>query len=216
MAIRNILFDLDGTLLDTNELIIQSFQHTYQRHLNKHVDKKDIIKTFGEILKITLDREFGDDSGEAINTYRNFQIGKFEKLISIHDGVKEGVIKLYKQGYKLGVVTSRLNESAIKGLNHFGLMEYFNIIIGADDTEKHKPDPTPAFMALKELGGKPEETIFVGDSAFDVLCGKNAGIKSVIVGWSALPMDIILKHEPDYVVDSMEELVALVEKSNNL
>lgn len=216
MAIRNILFDLDGTLLDTNELIIQSFQHTYQRHLNKQVDKEEIIKTFGEILKITLDREFGDDSEEAIKTYRNFQIGKFEKLISIHAGVKEGVIKLYKQGYKLGVVTSRLNESAIRGLNHFGLMEYFNIIIGADDTEKHKPDPTPAFMALKEMGGKPEETIFVGDSPFDVLCSKNAGIKSVIVGWSALPMDMILKHEPGFVVDSMENLVALVEKLNNL
>lgn len=216
MAIRNILFDLDGTLLDTNELIIQSFQHTYQRHLNKHVDKEDIIKTFGEILKITLDREFGDDSEEAIKTYRNFQIGKFEKLISIREGVKEGVMKLYNQGYKLAVVTSRLNKSAIMGLNHFGLMEYFDIVIGADDTDKHKPDPTPAFMALQEMGGKPEETIFVGDSPFDVLCGKNAGIKSVIVGWSALPMDIILKHEPDYVVDSMEELVALVEELNDL
>ncbi len=60
MAIKNILFDLDGTLLDTNELIIQSFQHTYKRHLNKHVDKEEIIKSFGEILKITLDREFGE------------------------------------------------------------------------------------------------------------------------------------------------------------
>ncbi|MGK0468844.1 pyrophosphatase PpaX [Clostridium sp.] len=211
MTIRNILFDLDGTLLDTNELIIQSFQHTYQRHLNKDVDKEDIIKNFGEILKITLDREFGDDSEEAIKTYRNFQIGEFEKLISIRDGVKEGVIKLYKQGYKLGVVTSRMNKSAIMGLNHFGLMEYFDVIIGADDTEKHKPDPTPALMALKKIGGKQDETIFVGDSPFDVLCAKNAGIKSVIVGWSALPMDMILKYEPGYVVDSMEELLAVVE-----
>jgi pyrophosphatase PpaX len=211
MAIKNILFDLDGTLLDTNELIIQSFQHTYQKHLNKHVDKEEIIKTFGEILKITLDREFGDDSEEAIKTYRDFQIEKFEELILIPKGVKEGIIKLYKQGYRLAVVTSRLNESAIRGLNHFGLMGYFDIIIGADDTDKHKPDPTPALMALKEMGGKPEETLFVGDSPFDILCGKNAGIKSVVVEWSALPMDIILKYEPDYVVDSMEKLVALVE-----
>lgn len=212
MTIKNILFDLDGTLLDTNELIIQSFQHTYQKHLNKQVDKEDIIKTFGEILQITLDREFGDVSGEAIKTYRNFQVGKFEKLISIHNGVKEGVIKLHEQGYKLGVVTSRLNESSIMGLNHFGLMEYFDIIIGADDTDKHKPDPAPALMALKKLGGKPGETILVGDSPFDVLCGKNAGIISVVVGWSALPMDMILKYEPDYVVESMEEFIALVQK----
>jgi len=212
MTIRNILFDLDGTLLDTNELIIQSFQHTYQRHLNKQVDKEDIIKNFGEILKITLDREFGEEGEEAIKTYRGFQVGNFEKLIAIHEGVKEGVIELHRQGYKLGVVTSRLNDSAIRGLNHFGLKDYFESIIGADDTDQHKPDPTPAFMALKELGGKPEETLLVGDSSYDVLCGKNAGITSVVVGWSALPMDIILKYEPDYVVDSMEELLALVER----
>ncbi|MBU3092419.1 pyrophosphatase PpaX [Clostridium sp. CF011] len=212
MAIRNILFDLDGTLLDTNELIIQSFQHTYKMHLNKQVDKEEIIKNFGEILKITLDREFGDDSEEAIKTYRRFQTGNFEKLITIHKGVREGIIELHRQGYNLGIVTSRLNDSAIKGLKHFGLMDYFESIIGADDTDQHKPDPTPALMALKELKGKPEETIFVGDSPFDVLCAKNAKITSVVVGWSALPMDMILKYEPDYVVNSMEEFMRLVEK----
>ncbi|MCB2298841.1 pyrophosphatase PpaX [Clostridium tagluense] len=212
MAIRNILFDLDGTLLDTNELIIQSFQHTYQRHLNKQVDKEKIIKNFGEILKITLDREFGAASEEAIKTYRSFQIENFEKLITIHSGIKEGVIELHKQGYKLGIVTSRLNDSALRGLNHFGLKDYFESIVGADNTDVHKPDPTPAFMALKELGGKPEETLLVGDSPYDILCGKNAGITSVLVGWSALPMEVLLKYEPDYIVDSMEELVSLVGK----
>lgn len=212
MTIRNILFDLDGTLLDTNELIIQSFQHTYKTHLNKQVDREYIIKNFGEILKITLDRDFGEYSDEAIKTYRSFQVGNFEKLITIQSGVKEGVIELHKQGYKLGVVTSRLNDSALRGLKHFGLMDYFECIIGAADTELHKPDPTPAFLALDKMGGNPSETLFVGDSPFDILCGKNAGIASVIVGWSALPMDIILKYEPNYIVDNMVELLELVEK----
>jgi len=215
MAIKNILFDLDGTLLDTNELIIQSFKHTYKRHLNKHVHKEEIIKSFGEILKITLDREFGEYSEEAIKTYRGFQVENFEKLIAIHNGVGEGVKELHRLGYKLGIVTSRLNESTVKGLKHFGLVDYFESIISADDTEIHKPDPTPAFMALAKLGGKPEETIIVGDSPFDILCGKNAGITAVAVGWSALPMDIILKCEPDYVVESMEELMVLIEKLND-
>jgi len=215
MAIRNILFDLDGTLLDTNELIIQSFQHTYQRHLNKHVDKEEIIKNFGEILTITLDREIGEAGNEAVKTYRSFQNGNFEKLITIHKGVKEGIIELHKQGYKLGIVTSRLNNSAMRGLEHFGLKDYFESIVGADNTDIHKPDPTPAFMGLKELGGIPEETLLVGDSPYDILCAKNAGITSVVVGWTALPMDMLLKHEPDYVVDSMEELVALVQKLKN-
>ena len=212
MAIKNILFDLDGTLLDTNELIIQSFQHTYKRHLNKHVDKEYIIKSFGEILKITLDREFGEVSDEAIKTYRGFQVGNFEKLISMHSGVADGVKELHRLGYKLGIVTSRLNESAIRGLKHFGLMDYFESIISADDTEIHKPDPTPALMALAQLGGKVQETMIVGDSSFDILCGKNAGMTSVAVGWSALPKEIIIKCEPNYVVESMEDLVALIVK----
>ena len=71
-------------------------------------------------------------------------------------------------------------------------------------------------MALKELEGKPEETIIVGDTPFDVLCGKNAGMISVVVGWSAFPMEMILKHEPDYVVESMEELVTLVNRLKEL
>ncbi|MBU3113036.1 pyrophosphatase PpaX [Clostridium lacusfryxellense] len=212
MAIKNILFDLDGTLLDTNELIIQSFQHTYKRHLNKDVDKEYVIKSFGEILKITLDREFGEVSDEAIKTYRDFQVGNFEKLISIHSGVAEGIKELHRLGYKLGIVTSRLNESAIRGIKHYGLMDYFEVIISADDTEIHKPDPTPALMALAKLGGNVLETMIVGDSSFDILCGKNAGMTSVAVGWSALPKEIILKCEPDYVVESMENLVSLIEK----
>lgn len=215
MAIRNILFDMDGTLIDTNELIIQSFKYTYQKHLNIEADRDEIIKHFGEILKDTMDREFGDQSQEAIENYREFQITNFDRLISIHEGVKEGVRELHRLGYKLGIVTSRLRFSTIKGLKHFDLMDYFDVIISADDTELHKPDPTPAFMALKVLSGKPEETILVGDTQYDILCARNAGITSVIVGWSALPIDVIRKYEPDYIVESMEKLMALVGKLNN-
>ncbi|QEK11338.1 pyrophosphatase PpaX [Crassaminicella thermophila] len=214
MSIKAILFDLDGTLLDTNELIIQSFQHTYKTHLNKEVPREKIVQSFGEILKVTLDRECPGCSEEAIKTYRAFQALNFEKLITVHTGVKEALEILHKKGYKLGVVTSRLNESARKGLKLFDLEHYFESIIGANDTKKHKPDPTPALMALKELDIEVDEAIMVGDSPFDVLCGKNAGIISVAVAWSALPREIYMQHNPDYVVDSMEELIDIIENLN--
>ena len=215
MAIKNILFDFDGTLIDTNELIIQSFKYTYQKHLNIEIKKEEIIKHFGEILKDTMDREFGDRSEDAIETYREFQITNFDRLISIPEGVKEGVSELHRLGYKLGIVTSRLKFSTIKGLKHFDLLDYFDVIICADDTDIHKPDPTPAFMALKVLSGKPEETILVGDTQFDILCARNAGITSAVVGWSVLPIDVICKYEPDYIIASMEKLLSLVKKLNN-
>lgn len=214
MPIKTILFDLDGTLLDTNELIIQSFQHTYKKHLNKEMPRDKIIQSFGEILQHTMEREFGECCEEALHTYRNFQLSNFYHYITMHAGVQEALKFLYEKDYKLGVVTSRLNESALKGLKHFDLDVYFGSIIGADDTDRHKPDPTPAFMALEELDGKPQEAMMVGDSPYDVRCGKNAGMTTVAVGWSALPREMYMQHDPDYVVESMEELVALIKKLN--
>lgn len=215
MAIQYILFDLDGTLLDTNNLIIKSFQHTYRKHLNKEVSKEYIVKTFGEILRTTLERECKDCVEEAIHTYRTFQIENFDRLITIHVGVKEALKALHGKGYKLAVVTSRLNESATKGLRHFGIEGYFDCLVGADDTQHHKPNPAPALMALERLGGTPEEAMMVGDSPFDIQCAKNAGILSVAVSWSALPPHLYMQHHPDYVVDSMEELVALIDRLNH-
>lgn len=212
MGITTILFDLDGTLLDTNELIIQSFQHTYNKHLDKEFPREKIIENFGEILKTTLDRECVGCSEEAIKTYREFQTLNFDKLITMHTGVKEGLEFLHKKGYKLGVVTSRLNESARRGLKLFDLEKYFGTIVGANDADKHKPDPEPVLMALKALESKADEAIMVGDSPYDVLCAKNAGVLSVAVGWSALPRAMYMEHDPDYVVESMEELIRIIEK----
>ena len=214
MSIKTILFDLDGTLLDTNSMIIESFQHTYRTHLNKEFPREYIVETFGEILRVTLERECSHCVEEAMDTYRSFQKENFERLIEIHLGVKEALEHFYREGYKMGVVTSRLNESAIRGLRHFGLEKYFSVIIGADDTPHHKPDPMPAFMALEKLKSKADETLLVGDSPYDIQCAKNAGMGSVLVGWSILPRHLNMEHGPDYVVESMEDLVKLVENLN--
>ncbi|MFZ5968204.1 MAG: pyrophosphatase PpaX [Bacillota bacterium] len=211
MTIQYILFDLDGTLLDTNELIIQSFQHTYKKHLKKEVPREYIIKTFGETLSTTLARECSHCLSEAVESYRAFQQVNFENYITIHTGVKEGLENLSRKGYRLAVVTSRLNASAIRGLQHFDIEKYFEVIIGADDTEEHKPSPVPALMALEKLEGSPEKAIMVGDSPFDIQCAQNAEMLSVAVSWSALPKNLYMQYGPDYVVDTMEELIALID-----
>jgi pyrophosphatase PpaX len=215
VAFRILLFDLDGTLLDTNELIIQSFKYTSKKYLNQEMPREHIIKTFGEILQETMEREFGEYAEEALKTYRSFQGQNFYDYIMTYTGVKETIQKLYKKGYKMGVVTSRLRESTVRGLKHFDLYRYFECIISANDTDKHKPDPTPALMALDKMKGKPEEAVLIGDSPFDILCAKNAGILSVAVGWSALPRELYMQHNPDYVIESMEEFVDILDKLNS-
>ena len=211
MAVKYVLFDLDGTLLDTNELIVQSFRHTYKEHLKKDVPREFIIQSFGEILGTTLERECKDCVEEALVTYRSFQQEHFETYITLHLGVREALDKLSSRGYKLGIVTSRLTESAMRGLKYFGIENFFDSIIGADHTDKHKPDPTPARMALEAMGGSAPEAILVGDSPYDIQCAKNTGMPSVAVSWSALPPEMYMQYDPDYVVDSMEELVELIE-----
>lgn len=215
MTINTILFDVDGTLLDTNNLIIQSFQHTYRTIFNEEKNIDHIIKSFGEPLGKTMLREFKDAPEEALRVYREFQFNNFEKLLTIHTGVKETVLKLYEDGYKLGVVTSRLKSSAIRGLNKFKLTDCFGCIIGADSTEKHKPHPEPIYMALEQLSSRSKETIMVGDSAFDVLCAKNAQVTSVIVGWSALPKETYMQHNPDFIIDNMEDIYNILNRGDN-
>lgn len=214
MAINTVLFDFDGTLLDTNELILKSFQHIYKELLDKDVTMEEVIPFYGEVLSDTLDREYGERGKEALETYRAFQYSNFEKYINLFENVEETLEILKEKRYKIGIVTSRLCSSTKRGLKYFGLEKYFEVIVGSDTVKNHKPDPEPAFMALEKLDSKPEEAILIGDSPFDVLCAKNAGITSVAVSWSVHPRDKYAKHEPDYIIDDMKELINIIEERN--
>ena len=150
MTIRIVLFDLDGTLLDTNELIIESFQYTSQNILKERCR----VSESSRALKFcrTMEQEFGAYAEEALKTYRDYQREKFYEYITIHSGVRRAFKNLQEKGYRMGVVTSRLKRSALDGLKHFDIYRYFECVISADDTDRHKPDPKPVFMALEKMG----------------------------------------------------------------
>jgi len=212
VKIDTILFDLDGTVLDTNNLIVQSFQHTYRTVSGIEKDREYIVKSFGEPLALTMKREFNVPVEEAIQIYRSFHHESFENLIEIFPGMAEAVISLFNKGYKLGVVTSRLRNTSIRGLEKYHLMEYFQCIITADDTKKHKPDPEPINMALKKLQSKPEQTLMIGDSLFDIKCAQNAGVQSAIVAWSELSAEEYMIESPDYVIEKVEDIIKILER----
>ena len=102
--------------------------------------------------------------------------------------MKELFAELRAKGYKLGMVTSRLRQTTSQGLEKYEINEYFDVVVTADDTKKHKPDPEPVYIALKKLGSAPQSSIMLGDTMYDILCAKNAGVKSVLVSWSEAPM----------------------------
>ncbi|WP_324825399.1 pyrophosphatase PpaX [Sinanaerobacter sp. ZZT-01] len=204
-----VLFDFDGTIMDTNDIIIKSWQHTFQTLEGRERSLEEILETFGEPLRITMERVLPDfDTEKAIEIYRSYQFEHYRELIELFPGMKELIEGLKQKGYKLGVVTSRLRNSTEIGLKKYGLIGYFDTIVTADDTNKHKPDPEPIRIALEKLNSEPQETIMIGDSMFDVLCAQNAGVEAVLVSW-AMATDAQSKLQdvkPEHVIEKAEEL----------
>lgn len=204
-----VLFDFDGTIMDTNDIIVKSWQHTFRTLEGKERSVEEILATFGEPLHITMERILpGFDTDKAIEIYRSYQFNHYHELIELFPGMEKVITELKQEGYKLAVVTSRLRNSTETGLNKFDLTEYFNVIVTADDTKKHKPDPEPVLIALEKLGSNPQEAIMIGDSMFDVLCAQNAGVEAVLVSW-AMATDAqgkLQEVKPEYVIEKAEEL----------
>lgn len=210
-----VLFDFDGTIMDTNDVILQSWQHTFRTLENREEDEARLTATFGEPLEITIAKFFPDEPlEEAIEIYRSFQRDNFNGLITLFPGMKKLIIELKQRGYKTGLVTSRLYKTAMEGLEKYDLRQYFDTIVTPEDTDKHKPDPAPINIALAKLGSKPENTVMLGDTMFDILCAKNAGVQSVLVSWSLAlagsTKESLGENAPDYIIKKPEELFEIV------
>ena len=214
--VTTVLFDFDGTLVNTNDLIIASWQHTYKHYWGHEVSLEHIIASFGEVLPVTLAREFPDvDVDEACKVYRDYQLHVAEEMIKTFEGIPELLKELNARGYRVAIVTSRTRESALRYLDMLEIMDYFEDLVTCDDTDKHKPDPEPILVCLRKLGISADEAVMVGDSPFDMKCANNAGVKSVLVDWritdseKAVVTDAVVDYEiatPMDLMDVLEEL----------
>lgn len=208
--INAILFDFDGTLIDTNDLIIQSYKYALKKHLNMTVETSSIVQYFGEPLITTLKRYDNERTEELVKIYRTFNETKHDELVKPISGVLEGILKLKSMGVKLGIVTSKRMVQVKRGLEILGLSGVFDCIITPEDTVKHKPEGEPALKCCQCIGVLPEEAIFVGDSHYDILCGKNAGCKTCLVSYSVLSMENLMKYNPDYVIDKIIDITHII------
>lgn len=214
--INTILFDFDGTVMDTNKVIEMSWQHTFRTLTGKEGDPDYIHSTFGEPLVYSMEKTFPDvPAEESVAIYRNFHSDKFLDTIELFPGIPELLAELKKEGYKVGLATSRMKRTTMMAVDKFGLQKYFDAIVTIDDVSNHKPHPESALKTLEKLGSKPEEAIMIGDTKFDIQCSRNAGVKSVLVGWSlALAgkglADFPEGQAPDYIVQSPGEILEII------
>ena len=212
--INTVLFDFDGTIMNTNDVIIQSWQHTFRTVEGKERPEEEIIKTFGEPLSITMERLLPQISvEEGISIYRSYHYDHFTDLIYVFPGMTELIEELKKRGYKIGLVTSRLRHTTGLGLQKYNMEKSFDTIVTCEDTDKHKPDPEPVLIALDKLESKPEEAVMLGDSMFDILCARNAKVKAGLVSW-ALAVGEEEKagcDAPDFILDEAFDLFQILE-----
>jgi pyrophosphatase PpaX len=206
-----LLFDLDGTLVDTIALLLASMRHAFTTCGVACPTDAQWTAGIGTPLQ-TQFRDFvkDDDATVArlVAAYRAYQHEHHDALTSAYEGIPALVARLEERGHPIGIVTSKADYLAERALTWVGLIGHVDVVIGADSVTRHKPHPEPVLVALERLGAPRESAIFVGDSPHDVASGNAAGVRTVGVAWGAFDRDAL--GEATFVVDSVSELKALL------
>jgi pyrophosphatase PpaX len=207
-----LLFDLDGTLIDTNDLIISSYEHVLTYYAPDQYSRDDIISWIGVPLADNFSSISSNPSQveQMIDTYQSHNLANHETLVREYDGVYDTIKTLYERGFSLGIVTTKRKEAAVKGASMLGLLPFFSTFVTVDDVENPKPHPEPLQIAMTQLNARPEETIMIGDSQFDIMAGKNAGVRTAGVEWTIKGASFLKNYEPDWMLTRMSDLLDIV------
>lgn len=207
--ITGILFDFDGTLINTNDLIFKSYEVAFQEVFNRKIEMEEILTLYGRPLYPSL-KQYGEEGERLYKIYRQFNETHHDELVKTFPGVYEGIKKLNRGGYKLGIVTSKRLHLVKRGLDILGLSDVFEVIITPDNTKETKPHPDPILLGCEKLGVSPKNSIYVGDSVFDMQAGQAAGTELCAVKYSVTPKDDLLKFNPMFFVNTIDELANLL------
>lgn len=204
------LFDSDGTLINTIELIYQSFDWTCQKYGGFSVDKPKLVSLIGLPLRDQIITFLGDrpesELIEILGAYRDYQLSIFRDYLELFPGVAETLSRLRKAGKKLAIVTSRRKDTAILFLETCRIYHYFDAIVTPETTAAHKPDAEPAIKAMEMLDAAPQSSVMIGDAIWDIKCGTNAGIDTLFVSWSHND-PARLETAPTAILNRMEDLL---------
>ncbi|WP_168118483.1 pyrophosphatase PpaX [Paenibacillus sp. HB172176] len=208
-TIRTMLFDLDGTILDTNELIIRSFMESLEGIVPESFEREHIIPSMGQPLENQLRLFSGrEDVAELVAAYREVNLRLHDEYVKPFAYVVEVLGRLRGEGVRLGVVTTKMRLTTEKGLRLVGIYDCMDALVTIDDVTHAKPDPEPVAKAMELLQADPATTIMVGDSVVDMQSAVAAGVIPVGVAWSLKGGRILKEAGAAYVIDDMRELYA--------
>lgn len=206
---QGFIFDLDGTLIDTTELITRSFRHAAREVLGDVKPDEVLIANVGQPLMRQMELLGGEKAQELYDAYREYNHAKHDEFIHAYMGVNELLEELKARGSKLAIVTSKSRETVDMAFRCIPIEHYFDAVITADDTDQHKPLPQPLHLAMRQLDLTPAESVYIGDSPFDILAGQAAGTATVAVGWGMFAPVRLKELEPDYYFEKPDEILDL-------
>lgn len=209
--LKGIIFDFDGTLAETNTLIIKAMSKTFMELFGAYTDEQ-LLDCIGPPLIETGRALFPEDPQHFVDTYRKYQFGLHDSMITAYPGVMEMLDKLHAMDLNLAIVTSKKRDMFLKGLRKLGMEKYFDVMVTEDDVTCHKPDPEPMNLALSSMGLTADECIMVGDNYHDILAARAVGMKSVAVGWSIKGLDFLKKHNPDFILHEADDIFNMIDE----
>jgi pyrophosphatase PpaX len=212
-----VLFDLDGTLIDSIGLLLASVRNAFEGFNGRAPTEQEWVAGIGTPLAKQLSAFCTSDAQlEAITLrYRTYQRAAHDRLTTVFPGTLEVLGALAAAGHPMGIVTSKSNEMMDRALDLTGMAPYMTTKIGCDSCSLHKPDPFPVRMALGELGYEAGEAVFIGDSPHDINAGNAAGVISIAALWGPFTREQLQPAHPNHYLDNISELPALVERIQN-
>src|SRR5690242_9964138 len=207
-----VLFDLDGTLIDSIALILGSMRHAFARCERVIPSDDEWLTGVGIPLRTMFQRYAADNTeiDRLIGAYREHQLANHDSLVRCYDEVPQTLAALKRAGHPLAVVTSKGDLLARRGLELVGIAAHFETIVSCDSCTRHKPHPEPVLTALERLEYEPEEALFVGDSVHDIEAGNAAGVETVAALWGPFSRDQLAFAQPDRFIDRIGDLLQVL------
>ena len=206
--LKAVLFDFDGTLADTYDIIHFAFQGIYKEFLDKTVTKQDIVALFGPPEDIIIEKEFKThgDIKPILKHYYDLYHQHHPAYSQPQPEMRDLLKLLKKQNKKIGIITGKGNKSLQISLRHLFPDITFDVTIAGDQVELPKPDPEGLQMALQVLNCMPNEAVFIGDSDFDIHAGKAIGMHTIGVTWFDPEREFQFSEKPDVLLHTVADL----------
>jgi pyrophosphatase PpaX len=201
-----VVFDLDGTVVDSVELIIVSFQHAIREVLGQELSREDAIAQVGTPLREQMERFSPGHAAELVEAYREFNHREHDRMLTLYDGIEDLLCGLRKARVKVGLVTSKSRFTTQMAFDLTGIEPYFDATVCVDEASGNKPLPAPILACLEQVGVAPSAAAYVGDSPADIQAALAAGVVAIAVTWGVFSAEKLVAEKPDVLVHTILEL----------